>query len=116
MKSYQHDFGYTVEQETRVASLAVGLQQLGAFLACFAISPVTHRLGRQKSIVICSVVFSVGALLQSINTHSLATFYAGRIVSGIGLGGSSVVVPMYSSEMVPKDIRGQVGKSCTYWQ
>lgn len=32
-----------------------------------------------------------------------------RVVAGLGLGGSSVVVPMYSSEMTPKELRGQIG-------
>lgn len=111
MSSYQNDFRYTKEQETRVASLAVGLQQLGAFIACFLIWPVTHRLGRKKAIVICSIIFAAGALIQTINTHSIMAFYAGRLIAGLGLGGSSVVVPMFSSEMVPREIRGQVGES-----
>jgi MFS family permease len=39
----------------------------------------------------------------------MAAFYVGRIVAGIGLGAASVVVLMFSSEMAPKDIRGQIG-------
>ena len=92
-----------------MAALAVGLQQLGAFVACFAIWPVTHKLGRKYAIVICSLIFIVGALIQTINTHSTTAFFIGRVIAGIGLGGSSVVVPMFSSEMTPKQIRGQVG-------
>lgn len=109
LKSYQSDFRYSDDDMTHVSSLAVGLQQLGAFLACFAIWPVTHKLGRKYAIVICSLIFILGAIIQTINTHSVSAFYAGRILAGVGLGGSSVVVPMFSSEMVPKEIRGQVG-------
>lgn len=109
LKSYQSDFRYSDDESTHVSSLAVGLQQLGAFLACFAIWPVTHKLGRKYAIAICSAIFIFGALIQTINTHSVSAFYIGRILAGVGLGGSSVVVPMFSSEMVPKEIRGQVG-------
>lgn len=109
MKSYQTDFRYGDDDTTHVSALAVGLQQLGAFLACFAIWPVTHKLGRKHALVICSAVFAVGALVQTFNTHSISAFYVGRILAGCGLGGSSVIIPMYSSEMVPKEIRGQVG-------
>ena len=48
-------------------------------------------------------------MIQTINTHSTSAFFVGRVVAGLGLGGSSVVVPMFSSEMTPKEIRGQVG-------
>jgi MFS family permease len=78
-------------------------------VACFAIWPVTHKLGRRYAIAICSFIFIIGAMMQTINSHSRAVFYVGRVIAGIGLGGSSVVVPMFSSEMTPKQIRGQVG-------
>lgn len=59
--------------------------------------------------MISSVVFCVGAIIETINTHSMAAFYVGRVVAGLGLGAATVVVPMYSSEMTPKDLRGQIG-------
>jgi len=108
-KSFERDFGYTSKNETTISSLAVSLQQLGAFLACFAIWPVTHRYGRKWAIAICAFVFCVGAAIQTAPTHSTSAFYVGRVVAGLGLGGSSVVVPMFNSEMQPKQIRGQVG-------
>nr|OQO22233.1 hypothetical protein B0A51_10719 [Rachicladosporium sp. CCFEE 5018] len=109
LKSYQHDFRYSAKQATRTQSLANGLQQLGAFVACFIIWPVTHKLGRKKAIMICSAIFIVGVIIETINTHSRSAFYVGRVIAGLGLGGSSVVVPMFSSEMVPKELRGQIG-------
>jgi MFS family permease len=108
-QSYERDFRYTDDEATSVAALAVGLQQLGALLGCFLIWPVTHWIGRKYSIVICSAIFILGAAVQTINSHNTSVFFAGRIVAGLGLGGSSVVVPMYSSEMAPKQIRGQIG-------
>lgn len=33
----------------------------------------------------------------------------GRVVAGVGLGSASVVVPMFSSEMAPKELRGRIG-------
>ncbi|KAF2157952.1 MFS sugar transporter-like protein [Myriangium duriaei CBS 260.36] len=109
LASFERDFHYTAKQSTRISSLAVSLQQLGAFVACFAIWPITHRYGRRPAIVASSIVFCLGALLQTINTHSLAVFYVFRVVAGLGLGASSVTVPMYSSEMSPRQLRGQIG-------
>jgi MFS family permease len=109
LKSFENDFGYTKKEATRNSSLSVGLQQLGAFLACFAIWPFTHRFGRKWALVLCSTIFVVGAIIQTINTRSSSAFLAARFIAGIGLGGSSVVVPMFSSEMAPKELRGQIG-------
>lgn len=78
-------------------------------MACFAIWPVTHRYGRKWALVVCSIIFCIGALIQTIKTQSRPAFYVGRVIAGIGLGGSSVVVPMYSGEMSPARLRGQIG-------
>lgn len=87
----------------------MGLQQAGAFLACLIIWPIADKLGRKKSLMISSAIFCIGAVIETINTHSMAAFYVGRVVAGVGLGAATVVVPMYSSEMAPKEIRGQIG-------
>jgi len=55
LKSFMNSYGYTAKEATRHTSLANSLQQLGAFVACFIIWPITHRLGRKWALVICSV-------------------------------------------------------------
>ncbi|CAK3942587.1 general substrate transporter [Lecanosticta acicola] len=109
LKSFMIDYDYGKADQTRISSLAVALQQLGALVACFAIWPVTHRWGRKWSLIVCSIIHIVGATIQTVNTHSRAAFFVGRVIAGLALGGSSVVVPMFSGEMAPKHIRGQVG-------
>lgn len=59
----------------------------------------------------CSVVFCIGVVLEVIDTHSLPAFYVGRVICGLGIGGSATIIPIYLSEMSPKEIRGQLG-SC----
>lgn len=48
-------------------------------------------------------------MIETINTHSRPAFYVGRVIAGLGLGSATVIVPMFSSEMMPKEIRGKVG-------
>lgn len=67
------------------------------------------RLGRRLSMQVSALVFVVGAAVQTANTHDLASFYAGRIIAGLGVGGASVLVPLYASEMSPKELRGRIG-------
>ena len=109
MTSYEKSFRYSPKQETRVSSLSVGIQQLGALVGCFLIWPLTGWLGRRPALIICSIIFCIGVIIETIDTHSLPAFYFGRVIAGLGLGGATVVVPMFSSEMTPKEMRGQVG-------
>lgn len=90
---------------------AVSVLQGGAFFGCWFIWPVAARFGRRWSLAAASVVFEIGAILQVINTHSLACFYVGRVISGLGVGAATTMVPIYAAEMSPKEIRGKLG-SC----
>lgn len=65
--------------------------------------------GRRRSIVLASTIFNIGAVIQTIQTHSLAAFYVARVVSGVGVGMATVIIPAYSAEMAPKNIRGMLG-------
>ena len=41
-------------------------------------------------------------------SKGLSEIYAGRVISGFGIGGVSAVSPAYVSECAPKEIRGRV--------
>lgn len=109
LAAFQRDFGYTTAQATNINSNCVSILQAGAFFGCFMVWPVTQRFGRRWTIVLCSFVFCIGGILQVVNTHSIGAFYAGRVISGLGVGAATVLVPMYSAEMAPKHMRGQLG-------
>ncbi|KAI0515036.1 putative MFS quinate transporter [Xylaria bambusicola] len=109
LDSFRDDYRYGDAGATRASSLSVSLQQLGAFVACFLAWPLTDKLGRKKALMLSSAVFIIGVIIQTINTHSLTAFYIARVIAGLGLGASTVVVPMFNSEMMPKELRGQVG-------
>jgi sugar porter (SP) family MFS transporter len=111
LPSFQNDFGYTKADKTQVNSNCVSILQGGAFFGCFFIWPLTAWLGRRWAFVISSVVFCVGCIMQIVNSHSLGLFYAGRVISGLGTGAATVLVPIFSAEMAPKEIRGKLG-SC----
>ncbi|CZR64016.1 related to quinate transport protein [Phialocephala subalpina] len=111
LASFEKDFRYSKKAATNVNSNCVSILQAGAFFGCFLIWPITARFGRRLSIVLSSLVFCLGGILQVVNTHSIGCFYAGRIISGFGVGAATVLVPMFSAEMAPKNMRGQLG-SC----
>ena len=67
-------------------------------------------LGRKWSLFIGSTIFSAGALLQAL-TNDLPVLYVGRVVSGVGVGIMSMVVPLYITETAPTETRGQMTTS-----
>ncbi|KAI1078940.1 putative MFS sugar transporter [Whalleya microplaca] len=109
LPSFQKDFYISTANQANVSSNATSLLQAGAFFSCFFVWPFTARYGRRWSIALASLVFTIGGIIQVINTHSLAAFYVARVISGIGVGMATVIVPMYTAEMAPKHVRGQLG-------
>ncbi|KAL3491927.1 general substrate transporter [Aspergillus germanicus] len=109
LESFQRDFRYSQSSKTTVNSNAVSILQAGAFFGCFLTTPIASRFGRRSGLIISALVFTIGTILQVINAHTLATFYAGRVIAGVGIGAATVLIPMYSAEMAPKEMRGRLG-------
>jgi MFS family permease len=57
------------------------------------------------------LIFLVGAILTTVakpGSRGIAEIYAGRVISGIGIGAISAVSPAYVSECAPKEVRGRI--------
>lgn len=61
--------------------------------------------------MVCSAIFCAGVVFEVLNSHALSVFYLGRVICGLGIGGSATVIPIYLSEMSPKNMRARLG-SC----
>ncbi|KAL1407091.1 hypothetical protein Q8F55_006504 [Vanrija albida] len=83
----------------------VGLLELGAFFGALAAGYVADRYSRKTSILIGSLWFIVGSILQTAS-YSFAMLVVGRFVGGIGVGMLSSTAPTYISELAPPNIRG----------
>ncbi|MFI5613651.1 sugar porter family MFS transporter [Amycolatopsis sp. NPDC051903] len=68
---------------------------------------LADSLGRRRMILGSGLVFIVGTLGAALSGTAplLVTF---RFVMGVGVGIASVVVPMYLSELAPKEVRGKL--------
>ncbi|EIN08656.1 general substrate transporter [Punctularia strigosozonata HHB-11173 SS5] len=94
-----------------VSSNVVSVLQAGAFFGALSSAPLSSRIGRRLTLVAYSLVFTVGAILTTVaggGSHGLGLIYAGRVISGFGIGGISAVAPAYVSECSPKDVRGRI--------
>ncbi|HEX6524376.1 MAG TPA: sugar porter family MFS transporter [Streptosporangiaceae bacterium] len=85
--------------------LAVAAVLIGAALGGAIGGPMANRFSRRYTLLVMAVVYGIGAILTAIS-FSLASFVAFRIVTGVAVGASSLVVPMYIAEMAPVRIRG----------
>ena len=74
--------------------------------AIFAFSPAQH-LGRKKSLSIIGLFFGLSALGCGL-TDNWHLFLFWRFLGGLGVGASSVIAPMYISEISPSDYRGRL--------
>ncbi|KAF4972847.1 hypothetical protein FSARC_673 [Fusarium sarcochroum] len=68
---------------------------------------VADWASRKRSIMIATVIFTIGSALQTgaLNYDMLV---AGRFIGGIGIGMLSMVVPLYIGEISPPEIRGSL--------
>lgn len=76
----------------------------GAMFAGF----LSDRLGRKKLLFFCAVLFGVSGLLSAI-PNTFAQFLAARFISGLGIGASSMICPVYIAEISPEKWRGRLG-------
>ena len=88
-------------------SLAVSVFALGGLFGTYA-SSCMESYGRRKSILITSVMYFVGSLMQSF-ALSIISMTLGRLVIGVASGISTVLIPVYLGELAPPTLRGTLG-------
>ncbi|KAF3762863.1 general substrate transporter [Cryphonectria parasitica EP155] len=81
---------------------------IGGLIGALAAGPVTSKKGRWLSIQITAVTFILGAAVEAL-APAAWVLGLGRFVSGLGSGASTVIVPLYISEVAPPAERGFFG-------
>ncbi|MGB2605099.1 MAG: sugar porter family MFS transporter [Candidatus Sulfotelmatobacter sp.] len=65
------------------------------------------RFGRKATLLWIGILYFVGAVGSGL-APNVATFIAARVIGGLGIGISTVVAPMYISEIAPPKYRGRL--------
>jgi sugar porter (SP) family MFS transporter len=65
------------------------------------------RFGRKATLLWIGVLYFLGAIGSALASN-VATFIAARVIGGLGIGISTVVAPMYISEIAPPKYRGRL--------
>ncbi|HUA65334.1 MAG TPA: sugar porter family MFS transporter [Alphaproteobacteria bacterium] len=91
-------------QEGNAGSCAVLGCIPGALVAGF----LSDRFGRRKVLFFCAVLYALSGLLSAV-PGTFLEFYWARFASGLSIGVSSMICPVYIAEMAPPLWRGRLG-------
>lgn len=67
---------------------------------------MADRWGRKIALQFNGLITIIGCIIQACAMGHIEAMYIGRLVAGVGVGGASMVVPLYISENAPRAIRG----------
>ncbi|PSS01910.1 Sugar transport protein [Actinidia chinensis var. chinensis] len=95
--------------DSQILTLFTSSLYFAALVSTFAASTVTRQKGRRASILVGSVSFFLGGLVNAF-AKNIAMLIIGRVFLGFGIGFGNQAVPLYLSEMAPAKIRGAVNQ------
>ncbi|AQZ17373.1 YDL199C [Zygosaccharomyces parabailii] len=85
----------------------VSILEVGALCSSLMVSRLGEKWGRRRTIKYGSLVFVIGGLFQAF-AGEIGHLIAGRLISGLGVGLLSTIVPIYQSEISPPHNRGKL--------
>ncbi|PSR03336.1 MAG: MFS transporter [Bacteroidetes bacterium QS_8_68_28] len=80
---------------------------IGTVIGALTAGEPADRYGRRPMLFVLALLFLVSAVGSALATNWWA-FVLFRFVGGVGVGGASVVSPMYVSELSPAEYRGRM--------
>jgi MFS transporter, SP family, galactose:H+ symporter len=80
---------------------------LGALIGALFSKPASFHVGRRRSILITAVLFMIGTGLVAY-AQDINMVLVGRVLMGLAVGLSAMIVPMYLSEVSAPQSRGAV--------
>jgi SP family sugar:H+ symporter-like MFS transporter len=111
MSDYAERFGELQSDGSYTFSAArqgciVGLLCVGCLIGSLISGKLADVVGRRLTISGCALFTIIGTIIEISSSTVWAQFAVGRLVTGLGIGALSVVVPMYQSESSPAILRG----------
>ena len=109
--SFERDFGLkhlSKAKQNNVSSNLTSIYSAGGFFGALFMFFSLEHIGRKSTIIISDAIFILGAILCTTPKNQLGLLYAGRLLSGLGVGGIAAVAPMYIAEISPPAIRGRL--------
>ncbi len=86
---------------------AAGCALVGCLLGSAITGPLADRFGLKATLYGCAACFAVSSF-GVWAAWSFTSYVVWRIIGGIGIGGASIVAPMYIAEIAPAIVRGRL--------
>lgn len=90
---------------TRQQEFTISVVLVGCILGAAVTGTIADAIGRRLTLLAAGLVFLAGAIVSAAAPDE-TVLLIGRFVVGIGVGFSSVVAPLYISEVAPANARG----------
>ncbi|SCW01230.1 LAFE_0D07976g1_1 [Lachancea fermentati] len=86
--------------------LIVAIFNIGCAIGGVFLTKVGEVYGRKIGLTTVVVIYVIGIIIQIASINKWYQYFIGRIISGLGVGGITVLSPMLISETAPKHLRG----------
>src|SRR5262249_38896228 len=90
-----------------IHGIAMGSALYGTVVGSLIGGWPADRFGRKATLLWIGLLYFLGAVGSALATN-VETFIAARVIGGLGIGISTVVAPMYISEIAPPKQRGRL--------
>ena len=89
---------------------------LGCIPGAMCTGFLSDRFGRKKMLFLCAALFAVSGILSAL-PRTFEQFLTARFLSGLAIGASSIICPVYIAEIFPNKVRGRAMSvaSFTVW-
>ncbi|CRG83527.1 Sugar transporter STL1 [Talaromyces islandicus] len=100
-----HTTGAENGHNANVQGATVAIYEVGCAFGALSVILFGDRIGRPKLILTASCIVIIGVVFQAA-AYSLGQLIAGRIITGLGVGIYTAIIPMYISETAHAKHRG----------
>jgi sugar porter (SP) family MFS transporter len=101
---YQNYFGHP---SSSLQGGIVAAMPAGSFFGALLAGPLGDRISRKRTIMLAACIWIIGSIIQCASV-GVGMLIVGRIINGVAVGLASMIVPVYQSEIAPKEIRGRI--------
>jgi MFS family permease len=118
----------TMQPSPSAQGAIVASMPAGSLFGALLVTQLADRLGRKRTVILAGLVWVIGSIIQCASVvgfihpdkssrvsnewayylQNRGMLVAGRVISGISVGLSSAVVPIYQSEITAPSIRGRM--------
>lgn len=108
-KHFQELLGFDKLDEAALADVkgnVSAMVQIGSVGGAALAFILADRIGRLWATRQLCILWILGIVIFMTNNGRLGQVYAGRFIAGLGIGQTTVIAPVYLSEIAPKAVRG----------